>query len=157
MRWVGTVFSARRRGSRCGEFVDADQDLLAGVDGALVGVGGVLDLLLDVAALDGAEHAVEPVAIECGDGVEVGLGAGFELVGEGFDEVGAGERVGGVGDAALVGEDLLGAEGDAGGLLGGQGEGLVEAVGVQALRAAEDGGQRLDGGADDVVLAAAAR
>ena len=36
----------------------------------------------------------------------------LDLVGERLDEVGAGERVGGVGGARLVGEDLLGAQRD---------------------------------------------
>lgn len=40
-----------------GELVDADDDGVSGFDAALVVVGGVLDLLLDPAALDGAEHA----------------------------------------------------------------------------------------------------
>ena len=42
-----------------GESVDADDDGFSGIDGALVVVGGVLDLLLHPAALDGAEHAAE--------------------------------------------------------------------------------------------------
>ena len=50
------------------------------------------------------------------------------------------------------GDDLLGAQGDAGRLLGGQGQHLVHRVGVQALGPAEHAGQRLDGGADDVEL-----
>jgi hypothetical protein len=49
-----------------------------------------------------------------------------------------------LGHAGLVGDDLLGAQRDAGGLLGGQGERLVHGVGVQALRAAEHAGERLD-------------
>ena len=57
-----------------------------------------------------------------------------------------------MGGARFHGDDLLGAQGDARGLFGGQGEGLVVAVGVQRLRAAEHGGHGLDGGAGDVVL-----
>jgi hypothetical protein len=48
-----------------------------------------------------------------------------------------------VGDAALVGDDLLRAQRDPCRLLGGQRVGLVEAVGVQRLGAAEHRGQRL--------------
>ena len=49
-------------------------------------------------------------------------------------------------------DDLLGAEGDSCCLLGGEGEGLVEGVGVQRLGAPEGRRQRLDGDAGDVVL-----
>lgn len=38
-----------------------------------------------------------------------------------------------MGDARFVGDDLLGAEGDGGGFLRGQGQGLVVGVGVQAV------------------------
>ena len=37
---------------------------------------------------------------------------GLELVGQRLNEVRAGQRIGGVGDAGLVGQDLLGAEGE---------------------------------------------
>ena len=39
--------------------------------------------------------------------------AALELVGQRLDEVGAGQRIDGVGHAGLVGQDLLGAQGDA--------------------------------------------
>ena len=80
------------------------------------------------------------------------LRARFDLVGERLDEVGAGERVDGVGGAGLVREDLLGAQRDFRGALGRQRERLVEAVGVQRLRAAADRGEALQGDAHDVVL-----
>ncbi len=83
---------------------------------------------------------------------EVVFGFLLDAVGGGFDEVAAGEGIDGLGDAGFVGDDLLGAEGDAGGLFGGEGEGFVVAVGVERLGAAEDGGHGLDGGAGDVVL-----
>ena len=76
----------------------------------------------------------------------------FDLVGERLDEVGAGERVDGVGGAGLVREDLLRAQGDLGGALGRQRERLVEAVGVQRLGAAADRGEALQRDAHDVVL-----
>ena len=66
--------------------------------------------------------------------------------------VGAAERIHGIGDPRLVGEDLLGAQRDAHGRLGGQRERLVHRVGVERLAAAEDRGERLDGDAHDVVL-----
>ena len=76
----------------------------------------------------------------------------FDLVGQRLDEVGAGEGVDGVGGAGLVGEHLLGAQGDPGRALGRQRQRLVEAVGVQRLGAAADGGEALQGDADDVDL-----
>ena len=57
----------------------------------------------------------------------------LDLVGERLDEVGAGQRVDGVGHAGLVADHLLGPQRDLGRLGGRQAEGLVEAVGVQAL------------------------
>ena len=80
------------------------------------------------------------------------LRARLDLVGQRLDVVGAGERVDRVGRAGLVGDDLLGAQRDLGGALGGQRERLVEAVGVQRLRAAADGGEALQRDAHDVVL-----
>ena len=113
------------------ELVDPDHDLLAVVDGLGVGVGGLLDLLLHELGLDGvhrAAHAVDPL--------EVLPGRLLDLVGQRLDEPRAGQRVDGVGDPRLVADDLLGPQGDLGRLLGGQAEGLVEAVGVEALGAA---------------------
>ena len=51
-----------------------------------------------------------------------------------------------------MGENLLGAEGYLGGLLGREAEGLVAGVDVKRLGASEHGSQRLNGGADDVVV-----
>ena len=61
-----------------------------------------------------------------------------------FDVVGSAERIGGPRRAALVGDDLLGAEGDQHRFLGRQGQGLVARVGVERLRPAEHGGQGLE-------------
>ena len=91
-------------------------------------------------------------AAELLDLVDQLLGALLDLVGQRLDEVGAGERVDGVGGAGLVGEDLLGAQRDARGALGRQRERLVEAVRVQRLGAAADGGEALQRDAHDVVL-----
>ena len=89
------------------------------------------------------------------DVVEVGedlLGEALHRVGELLDEPRAAERIGDVGDVGLVGDDLLGAQGDARRLLRRQRHRLVHRVGVQALRAAEHAGQRLDRRAHDVDL-----
>ena len=64
----------------------------------------------------------------------------------------AGERIDGVGDAGLGGDDLLRAQRDPRRLLGRQRQRLVAAVAVQRLRAAEHRRQRLDRDADDVVV-----
>ena len=64
----------------------------------------------------------------------------------------AAERVDRVHGARLVRDHLLRAQRDAHGVLGRERERLVEGVRVEALRAAEHGGQRLERGADDVYL-----
>ncbi len=76
----------------------------------------------------------------------------LELVRQRLDEVGASERIGRVGGAALVREHLLRAEGDPGRMLRRERERLVEAVRVQALGAAAGRRERLDRDPDDVVL-----
>ena len=55
-------------------------------------------------------------------------------------------------DAGLLGEDQLGVAGDPGREVGRQRQRLVEGVGVQRLGAAEHRGERLDRGADHVVV-----
>src|SRR5262249_23119131 len=75
-----------------GEVVDADHDPLAAVELALVGEGGVGDLALGEVGADRLDHAAELV-----DAGEVVIGGGLDLVGEALHEVGAAERVGGVG------------------------------------------------------------
>ena len=127
--------------------VDAHHDAPAGVDVALVAVGALLDLALDEAGLDGRQHPAQLV-----DLVDVVLGLALDLVGEVLDVVAAGQRVDGVGDAGLVGDDLLGAQGDADRCLGGQRQRLVAGIGVQRLGAAQHRRQGLQRDADDVVV-----
>src|SRR5208337_2694049 len=57
-----------------------------------------------------------------------------------------------VGDAGLVGDDLLRAQGDQRRFFGGQRQRFIHRIGVQRLATAEDRGQRLDGHAHDVVF-----
>ena len=64
----------------------------------------------------------------------------------------AAERIHRVRDAGLGRDDLLRPQRNPRRVLGRQRQRLVAAVAVQRLRAAEDGGQRLDGDADDVVV-----
>ena len=87
--------------------------------------------------------------------VEMGedlFGLALHLVGHPLDVVRAAERVGDERDAGLVGDHLLRAQRDPRRLLGRQRQRFVERVGVQALRAAEHAGQRLDRDAGDVEL-----
>ena len=92
----------------------------------------VLDLALHEALLDRGDRAAELV-----DALDQLARALLELVRQRLDEERAAERVGGVGRAALGREDLLRAQRDPRRALGRQRERLVEAVRVQALRAAE--------------------
>jgi len=90
---------------------------------------------------------------QCADVVP---GALLDFVGEGFDEIGAAERINRVGDAGFVAmicwvRRARVAANSVGG------PGFVEGIGVQRLRAAKNAGEGLDGGADDVVSWAAAR
>src|SRR5829696_5592488 len=125
--------------------VDADDDVLLDPVALLVAPGRLLDLGADERdRLDGAAELL--------DLVDQVLRALLDLVGQRLDEVGAGERVDRVGGAGLVGQDLLGAQGDAGGALGRQRQRLVEAVRVQRLGAAAHRGEALERDAHDVVL-----
>ncbi len=107
---------------------------------------GVGDLALGEVLADRLDHP--PHLVDPG---EVVVGGRLHLIGQLLDEPGAAERVGRVGRSGLEGDDLLGAERDPDRLLGRQGERLVEGVGVQRLGPAEDRGEGLDRGADDVV------
>src|SRR4051794_12844600 len=125
--------------------VDADHDVLALLVALGIAPGRLLDLVLD--EVDRVHAAAE--LVDLGDQL---ARARLDLVGERLDEVRAGERVHGVGRAGLVSDDLLRAQRDLRGPLGGQRERLVVAVGVQRLRAAADRGEALQRDADDVVL-----
>ncbi len=109
-----------------GVTVHSHHHLFAGLDRPLVLEGGLLDFPLHVAGLDGLEDSSHGV-----DLAQVFLGAALDLARQAFDGVRAGERVHGVGDAALERQDLLGAERDERGSFGRQGERLVPSVRVQ--------------------------
>ena len=131
----------------CAELVHAYYYALSVIHRHLVAVRGLLYLPLLVAHLDRAEGAAHVV-----DAVEVAVRLFLDAVCQLLQVVGAGERVNHIGNAGLVADYLLGPEGDLHRLLGRQRQRLVHGVGVQGLGAAEDGGERLDGGAHDVVL-----
>ena len=84
-------------------------------DRALVGVGGVHDLALREAGLDRLHHAAQLV-----DAAEVLEGAVDHALRHLLDELAAAERIDGVDDPRLVGDDLLRAQRDARVLLGRQ-------------------------------------
>src|ERR671920_327144 len=130
-------------------FVDVDVDHVALFlfELALVAGGGIGDLTHREALLNGLYHAPHLVYLP-----EVVVGLPLELVGQRLDEVGSSKRIDGVRNPGLQGGYLLGPDGDPDGLLRREGEGLVQGVCVQALRTAQDGGERLEGGAGDVVV-----
>ena len=75
-----------------------DDDPFLALDLSLDPVGGILDVSLLVAGLDGGDGAAQAI-----DLVEVRLRGGLQVVGEGLDVVRAGQRVGRLGDAATRG------------------------------------------------------
>ena len=116
------------------ELVDADDDLPVRLDGGLEAVGGFLDLALNKAGFDRGNSAAE--LVDAGDQLGRTL---LEIRGERLDVLGAAERVGRIGRAGLVHQDLLGAQRARRRVLARKRERLVEAVRVDRLRAAADG------------------
>ncbi len=150
-------------GDRAVVAVDADDLLLALLQRLLVAEGGLGDLPGEPAVLDTAQDAgrhrpdrILPVRHGAPapllDLLEDLLGVGLDPVGQRLDEPRAAQRVRDVGDAGLLHQHLLRAQRDLRGLLAGQREGLVQGVGVQGVRPAEDRGQRLHRRTDDVVV-----
>src|SRR5215213_10395448 len=99
--------------------VHPDDDVLLLLVALLVAPGRLLDLGAD-------ERNALHRAAQLVDLVDQRLRRLLDLVGEGLDDVRAGEGVGGVGRAGLVGQDLLGAQGDARGALARQRQRFVE-------------------------------
>src|SRR5438552_2441708 len=130
-----------------GVLVDAHEDVLLGLDAAVVGERRFLDLALDESSLDRLHRAAELLHL-FHQSARLVLDVGRESL----DVVGPGERIDRVRGAGLVRKHLLGAKRDPRRVLGGQAQGLVEAVRVERLSAATDGGEALQRHADDVVL-----
>src|SRR5690606_41318544 len=82
-------------------------DALAGLDLPLLAFRTLGDLALEVAQLDAADDAADPV--DLGEDL---LGLTLEAVGERLHIVRAGQGVDRVRHPRLVGQDLLGAQGD---------------------------------------------
>ena len=127
--------------------VDADDHLVAAVDARLAAGRGFFDAQLRHPRLDGLGHAAERL-----DLLDQRPRLVREALRQRLDVVRAAERVDHVRDAGLLGEDQLRVARDARREVGRQRDRLVEAVGVQALRAAEHRRQRLVRGAHDVVV-----
>ena len=130
-----------------GERIDSDDHALAALDLLLPPERCALDLVLDEATLDRGDRTADAV-----DPFDQLPGTRRELVGQGLDVVRAAQRVGGVGGACLVLEDLLRAQRDRRGMLRRERQRLVERVRVQRLRSAAHRRESLDRDADDVVL-----
>src|SRR5579864_2526174 len=129
------------------ERIDTYDNLITSFNLPLIAVAGVGDFSLGEAALDGGDHAAH--LIDAADVIPRGL---FGRAGEMLQKIAAAERIGRGGDAALIGDHLLGAQRNDDGMLAGQRIGFVERIGVQRLRAAENSRHRLQRGAHDVVL-----
>ena len=106
--------------------VHADNDLLVALDRLLIIVRGFLNFLLHVSRFDGAQHAAHGV-----DSRNIFLRARFDFIGELFDGVRSRHGIDGIRHAGFVGDDLLRAQREQRGLLGGQRERFVERVRVQ--------------------------
>src|SRR5579863_1253824 len=111
--------------------IHADDDGLAALHRLLIGVGGVLDLALNVALLNGGKSAAEGV-----NALDVLACAAFDFVRQLLDIVASAQRVGLARDATLVSDDLLGTQSQPSRFFGGQSQRLIRAIRMQRLRAA---------------------
>ena len=136
-----------KRSSASHVFVHAEDRLVAARLLSCRFVGEVGDAPLEPALLDQLDRAA--VGVDVVDDLE---DLALVLGRQALDEIRAAERIDDRRDAGLVGDDLLRAQRDLHRLLGGNREGLVHAVGVQALRPAQHRRERLQAGAHDVDL-----
>ncbi len=127
--------------------VDPDDHRLARVDLRRARRGGFLDAVLGQPFGDRLGHPAMRL-----DFLDQRPGFLLQFAGQFLDIPAAAERVGDRGHPAFFRENQLRVAGDARGEIGRQRDRFVEAVGVQRLRAAEHRRQRLDRGADDVVV-----
>src|SRR5947209_551016 len=86
----------------------------------LVFVGGVLDFLLYIAALEGTDHPAECVNL-----FKIRRRASFDFIGKSLHKVRASQRIDGLRRARFICDDLLGAQRDACRLLGRQRKRLI--------------------------------
>mmetsp|Transcript_31835 Transcript_31835/g.71655 ORF Transcript_31835/g.71655 Transcript_31835/m.71655 type:complete len:338 (+) Transcript_31835:1187-2200(+) len=132
---------------RCGFIlVDAHHHLLAAVDPPLLARRRLLDAKLSHATFDGLGHAPELL-----DFLDHLPGRRGQLRSQALHHVAPAPGVRHLGQRRLLLKDELGVARDAGAFVGGEPQGLVERVGVQALRPAHDGRHGLHRGAHHVV------
>ena len=103
------------------EAVDADYDRFLAIHRLLKVVGSVLNFLLDISQFNGLQRAPHGI-----DLFQVNPGPLFDFIGKGLDVVRPGKRINSIRSASLVGDDLLGTQGDANGFLGWQAQGFIE-------------------------------
>src|SRR5581483_5975924 len=131
--------------ARLHEPIDADDDALAGLHLLHLAHLVLFAPLLDDVVGDGLDDA---------DLLDLGQqpqGFGLDVVGEFLDVPGPAEGVGDPGAADLVGHDLLGADGDLAGFVGGDADGFVVGADLHRLHPAAQRGQHLRRAAHDVV------
>ena len=119
--------------------VHADDPAAAFFDGLLELVARSSDLGLRIAVLDRRHHPAHRF-----DLLQLLAKALFQIESQPFQEVASPERIDRFGHTGLEGQHLLCPQRQQGGLLGRQGVRLVERVGVQRLRSAQNGGQGLN-------------
>ena len=127
-------------------FVHADEGLPAGVDTGLGAGGGFLDAELRNAFDGGLGHAAGGLHF-----FDVGAGPLRQLFGEPLNVVGASPWVDGPHRAGFLLQQQLGVPGNAGGEVGGQGQCLIQRIGVQRLGVALGCGHGLNAGARHVI------
>ena len=128
------------------ELVDADDGLASAVNARLRLGGGLLDAQLGNARIDGLGHAAEALDLQ-----DMRPCALRQILRQPLHIIGAAPGVDDPRGAALLLQEKLRVAGDAGGEIGWERKGLVQRIGVQALRVALRRGHGLDGGARDIV------
>ncbi len=128
-------------------FVDADHRLLSGVDAGLRAGGGFFDSHLGNAGLNRLGHATQFFHFQ-----DVTPRSLSQIVRQTLDIVTSAPWINNVAAIGFLLNEKLRVAGDASREIGRQGERLVERVGMQRLRVAVGGGQRLDAGPHDIVV-----
>ena len=133
-------------GSPAGEKVEPDDAVQSSINPGLLLRRGHLDALHGQTEVDGPRHPPGLFHL-----LDDGLGPLDEVPGPFGHRLIAPQRIHPSGRARFLLQDQLGIPGNAGGVFRRQGNGFVQGIGVQALRAAPGGGQRFDGRPGDVV------
>ena len=95
------------------EVVDADDGAFVLVDLLLIAVGRLGNFTLEETIQNTSQHTTQRV-----DTVQIVQSRLFRLVCQSLDKVGAAQRINGIDDATLIGDDLLSAQSDQDCLLG---------------------------------------